>query len=135
MELLNKATIQLNSHSIKPIFSLSIENEIPEPIYDNNPVDILNKYKNMIDDIGNPKLWDFCKKNSNEYELLHHYVKNQRNINLGIANYDPISRSFFKLWEILKDFDIIDINKKNITYGALAEGPGGFIESFNVQLV
>ena len=131
MELLNKATIQLNSHSIRPIFSCSIENQVPDPIYDNSPVDILNKYKNMIDDIGNPKLWDFCKKNSNEYELLHHYVKNQRNVNLGIANYDPISRSFFKLWEILKDFDIIDVNKKNITYGALAEGPGGFIEAFN----
>ena len=129
-ELLNKATIKLNSHSIRPKFSLSIENNVPDSIYDSVLDDKLNKYKNKIDDINNPKLWDFCKKNSNEYELLHHYVKN-RSVNLGIANYDPISRSFFKLWEILKDFDIIDINKKNITYGALAEGPGGFIEAFN----
>ena len=52
MELLNKATIKLNSHSIKPSFSLSIENEVPDPIYDSVPVDKLNKYKNKIDDIG-----------------------------------------------------------------------------------
>ena len=78
----------------------------------------------------NIKTWDFCKKLSNPYELLHHYVKN-KNVNLGIANYDPISRSFFKLWEIIHDFDLIDKNSSKIVYGALAEGPGGFIEAFN----
>ena len=31
-ELLNKATIKLNSHSIKPQFSLSIENNVPDSI-------------------------------------------------------------------------------------------------------
>ena len=130
MELLNKATIQISNHSFKPNISLSISSELPESPYDIKPLEKLNYYKNMIDEIKNPKIWDFCKKNSNEYELLHHYVKN-RNINLGIANYDPISRSFFKMWEILNDFEIIDKTKKNITYGALAEGPGGFIEAFN----
>ena len=130
MELLNKTIIKLNNHSIKPNISLSIDNSIPKSVFDSKPLDLLNKYKNKIDDIKNPKLWDFCKKNSNEYELLHHYVKN-RNVNLGIASYDPISRSFFKLWEMLNDFDIIDKTKQNITYGALAEGPGGFIEAFN----
>ena len=32
---------------------------------------------------------------------------------------------------MLKDFDLVDNKKENITYGALAEGPGGFIEAFN----
>ena len=130
MELLNKAIIEFSSHSIKPDIHLSISNEVPESLYDSKPNDKLNKYKGMIDSFKNPKIWDFCKKNSNDYELLHHYVKN-KNINLGIANYDPISRSFFKMWEILNDFNLIDNNKKNITYAALAEGPGGFIEAFN----
>jgi 23S rRNA U2552 (ribose-2'-O)-methylase RlmE/FtsJ len=84
----------------------------------------------MINEVDNIKIWDFCKKLSNEYELLHHCIKN-KNTNLGVANYDPISRSFFKMWEICRDLNIIDINNKNMVYGALAEGPGGFIECFN----
>ena len=53
----------------------------------------------MIDNIKNIKVWDYCKKLSNNYELLHHYIKN-RNTNLGIANYDPISRSFLNFEEM-----------------------------------
>ena len=51
----------------------------------------------MINEVDNIKIWDFCKKLSNEYELLHHCIKN-RNTNLGVADYDP-SRSFFKMWK------------------------------------
>ena len=41
----------------------------------------------MINNNDNIMIWDFCKKLSNEYELLHHCIKN--GTNLGIANYDP----------------------------------------------
>jgi len=129
-ELLNKQVLKINTINDEPIIDLSISNKIPDSILDKNFIDILNKYKNMINNIQNIKTWDFCKKLSNPFELLHHYIKN-KNINLGIANYDPISRSFFKLWEIIYDFDLIEVDNKNIVYGALAEGPGGFIEAFN----
>jgi len=130
MELLNKPVLELNNNTQKPILSIKISDKIPEPIYDNDLLNKLNKYKNMIDNIKNIKIWDYCKKLSNNYELLHHYIRN-KSTNLGIANYDPISRSFFKFWEILQDFNLIDNKKENITYAALAEGPGGFIEAFN----
>lgn len=39
-----------------------------------------------------------------------------------------LSRAFFKMWEMLFIFDLI--NKPNLTYAALAEGPGSFIQSF-----
>ena len=130
MELLQKSIITINHIDDKPNFNLEISDELPEYLLDNKIYKILNKYKNMINNIENIKIWDFCKKLSNEYELLHHCIKN-RISNLGIANYDPISRSFFKMWELCFDCNIIDPNKREITYGALAEGPGGFIECFN----
>ena len=130
MELLHKSIITINHIDDKPNFNLEISDELPEYLLDNKIYKILNKYKNMINNVENIKIWDFCKKLSNEYELLHHCIKN-RISNLGIANYDPISRSFFKMWELCFDCDIIDSTKREITYGALAEGPGGFIECFN----
>jgi len=130
MELLHKSVVTIHNIKSKPIFSLDISSEIPEYILDNKVYQTLNKYKNLINEIDNIKLWDFCKKLSNEYELLHQCIKNKTS-NMGIANYDPISRSFFKMWEICCDFELIDINKQSIKYGALAEGPGGFIECFN----
>ena len=129
-ELLNKSVMKFFKINDQPDIEITISDSIPELCFDKSKLEILNKYKNMINEVRNVKIWDFCKKLSNPYELLHHYIKN-KNSNLGIANYDPMSRSFFKLWEIFHDFDLIDVNNKNIVYGALAEGPGGFIEAFN----
>ena len=129
-ELLNKHVININHINTNLDISINISDTIPDISFDKTQIDTINYYKNMINEVKNIKVWDFCKKLSNNYELLHYYVKN-KNINLGIANYDPISRSFFKLWEMIIDFDLIDINNNNMVYGALAEGPGGFIEAFN----
>jgi 23S rRNA U2552 (ribose-2'-O)-methylase RlmE/FtsJ len=82
-------------------------------------------------------LWDYFKKLINPYEYVHLnkpqiVSKPLHDIPLnfiGIANYDPISRAYYKLWEILHDFPLIN-TKKPIRYAALAEGPGGFIEAF-----
>jgi 23S rRNA U2552 (ribose-2'-O)-methylase RlmE/FtsJ len=42
---------------------------------------------------------------------------------------DPkiLSRSFYKMWEILYYFDIV--NKENLTYAAIADGNGSFLQS------
>ena len=129
-ELLKKKVLVINHNNSKPFINLTISNDIPKIIYDEKMLSILNKYKDYINNVSHMRIWDFCKKLSNQYELLHHYIKN-KNSNLGIANYDPISRSFFKFWELVYDFDLIDNTKDRIVYGAIAEGPGGFIESFN----
>jgi 23S rRNA U2552 (ribose-2'-O)-methylase RlmE/FtsJ len=56
-------------------------------------------------------------------------LKNLTKVYLGIKedNPDILSRAFYKLWEILFLFDIAD--KKELSYAALAEGPGAFIQS------
>jgi 23S rRNA U2552 (ribose-2'-O)-methylase RlmE/FtsJ len=88
----------------------------------------LNNHKNKIDDIynKNPVLWDEIKKFSNEYEFIYtNNIDNFRNI----SNIFPISRSYFKLWEILHDFNLINFQKQEEFVSChLAEGPGGFIE-------
>jgi len=38
-----------------------------------------------------------------------------------------LSRAFFKMWEILMVFDLVD--NKELTYAALAEGPGSFLQA------
>ena len=93
--------------------------------YENNLMsEIISKYKNLITDFNNNKLWEIFKKYVNEFELV--YLPNYKN--LSISQYIPISRSYFKLWEILYDSNLIP-NDKNIICGHIAEGPGGFIDA------
>lgn len=42
---------------------------------------------------------------------------------------DILSRAFFKLWELLFMFDLIDLNSKDFVSAHLAEGPGSFIQA------
>jgi 23S rRNA U2552 (ribose-2'-O)-methylase RlmE/FtsJ len=42
---------------------------------------------------------------------------------------DILSRGFYKLWELLFMFDLIDITKENFVSAHLAEGPGSFIQA------
>lgn len=56
-------------------------------------------------------------------------IKNLTKIYLGMKDETPeiMSRSFYKMWEILFLFDIAE--KKEMTYAALAEGPGSFTQA------
>ena len=83
-------------------------------------------YKNKIDSLQDDKSWDSAKKLSNLYELI--YLPNKKYKYDSISNYEPLSRAYFKLFEILVDFNLIDHNHK-INIASLAEGPGGFIEA------
>lgn len=82
--------------------------------------------KNLIDKLDDGKLWDKMKKISNDYELI--YLPNKKLKNFSISKYEPLSRSYFKLWEIIHDYNLINVNE-NIKTAGLAEGPGGFIEA------
>lgn len=79
--------------------------------------DTLEETKNKIDNV--PKEWDIVKKMIHEHE----YVYTSYNSNNNIAFKRPISRSYFKLIEILNKYNI-ELNKEAL---CLAEAPGGFI--------
>lgn len=48
---------------------------------------------------------------------------------LGGDKPDILSRGFYKLWEILLMFDLIDVSKEKFVSAHLAEGPGSFIQA------
>ena len=79
----------------------------------------LNGLKDRISAYHRSRLWDRFKKMSNPYELIP-----------AVAEDQPISRSYFKLWEILTDFES-DVLPHGAPVDALflAEGPGGFVEA------
>ena len=86
--------------------------------------------KEKIDKLENSDSWDKMKKIGNPYELIYtSYNKKRRNDSISL--YIPISRSYFKMWEIFYNFDFFkyfNIKEDNI-FSHLAEGPGGFMEA------
>ena len=90
---------------------------------------MLHDYKNKI---VNSKEWDKYKKYANEYELIH--IPNKKTTAESIACYNPLSRSYFKMIEMIYDFNLINGEKESFKSAHLAEGPGGFIEAtYNVS--
>jgi len=80
--------------------------------------------KSEIED--NKSSWEINKKYSNPYEFINvpFDIDTQ-----PICNYKPLSRSFFKMIEILNHYNFYFPNHINSFH--LAEGPGGFIEALS----
>ena len=102
---------------------------------ENNCIDELlltNLYKNKckIDNVDINK-WEKYKKLYNDYE----YIYTSSNKSKNISDIIPISRSYFKIHEILKDFNINDLEYCS----CIAEGPGGFINcllnNYNIKCI
>lgn len=103
---------------------------------------LLETQKSKIDNI-HKNIWLNISFLSNPYEYIHpkitKYYKNDRIVSME----KPISRAFYKMWEIMNVFPILKdtINNQNILYHTekphldniktahLCEGPGGFIEA------
>jgi 23S rRNA U2552 (ribose-2'-O)-methylase RlmE/FtsJ len=105
----------------------------------------LNRAKNRINDI-NPLEWEEVKKITNPYEFIHAFnPKSKYNDNRSVSTIKPLSRSFFKMIEMINEFcSFLDqdldnserkVSAKNdeensaISTVHIAEGPGGFIEA------
>jgi 23S rRNA U2552 (ribose-2'-O)-methylase RlmE/FtsJ len=90
---------------------------------------MITTYKNKITPYYNNRTWDKYKKLSNEFELIFTTPNTKSNVSL----YNPVSRSFFKMWELLYDFkgDSLSVVSKPDAMQCLflAEGPGGFLEA------
>ena len=91
---------------------------------------IVSAEKEKIDEIENSENWDKMKKIGNPYELIY-TTYNKKRKNDSISLYIPISRSYFKMWEIFYNFDLFKYFNLNdsLVFSHLAEGPGGFMEA------
>jgi cap1 methyltransferase len=92
--------------------------------------DKLKIEKEKIDKLENNENWDKMKKIGNPYELIY-TTYNKKRKNDSISLYIPISRSYFKMWEIFHKYNFFEYLpvKNNYIFAHLAEGPGGFMEA------
>lgn len=113
--------ISYKNIELKPIFS---KTERSPTIISNSLDRYLSIIKMKIEEY--PSEWDIYKKYTNPYECIHSSINSIK----PVCNYKPISRSYFKMIEILDSFNILEkYNDKEINSFHLAEGPGGFIEA------
>ena len=126
-------------------FYLEIESNNVNNIIKSLKIDVLRKDKNIlfnkyykivstekekIDKLENNENWDKMKKIGNPYELIY-TTYNKKRKNDSISQHIPISRSYFKMWEIFYNFDLFknfNMHNEHI-FAHLAEGPGGFMEA------
>jgi len=98
-------------------------NEMPVPKISNSLSSYLYELKEKLD--KREKDWDIFKKYTNPYEYIHSVIPFKKK---PVSKYKPLSRSYFKMIEIINTFDL-QFDSKPISTFHLAEGPGGFIEA------
>jgi 23S rRNA U2552 (ribose-2'-O)-methylase RlmE/FtsJ len=81
----------------------------------------LSEEKTKLDNYS--KKWNKIKKMIHDYE----YIYTSPNTKKNISSIIPISRSYYKLKEIISDYNMID-EKKDLNIFCMAEAPGGFIQ-------
>jgi len=116
----------MNSYNISEIITIIPELNIKNTDDYNYINETLRQYTHNIKLEINPviDLWEKNKKFLNPYEFIN---TNYDSSTVGICSYKPISRAFFKMIEILNNFNF-NFNS-TIKSFHLAEGPGGFIEA------
>ena len=106
---------------------------LPGEWIDRTP-EIILKLKNKIGDKEEEPTWDLAKRITNPYELIF-TSSNRVDLPPSVSILKPLSRSFFKLVEMLeisKFFETVKPGTTTSKYKSLhlCEGPGGFIEAF-----
>jgi len=107
---------------IKHIDCIIKENH-PNIIISHSLANYLYTLKEKID--LHEKDWDIFKKYTNPYEYIHSQIPYKKK---SISKHKPLSRSYFKMVEILNTFNLNTFSYP-IKCFHLAEGPGGFIEA------
>lgn len=91
----------------------------------------LTDVKAKIEPLESNHKWELLKKKTNPYELV--YTQETTECPPCIAILKPLSRSYFKMIEMLKVSQFFERLPKGTTKlrsSHVAEGPGGFIEAF-----
>lgn len=136
----NKNIININKDNAdNNNYNTNSDNNFTNVIVNDTLYCYLNSIKLQIDKYNNK--WDIYKKYTNTYEYIHTIVPNTKQ---SVSKLKPLSRSYYKMIEIIKMHNIlndsndiinsidsnnsINSNDKLKTFH-LAEGPGGFIEA------
>jgi len=120
----------MTSYSISDIIGIIQIRDI-ELNYDQSMVYINESLRQYSHDIKkeidkHSKSWEKYKKYSNPYEFINTSFDNNT---MPICSYKPLSRSYFKMIEILNHYSFSFPDTMRSFH--LAEGPGGFIEALS----
>lgn len=91
----------------------------------------VNKCKLEVEKYEHAHIWELSKKMVNPYEFVH--TQDDAHFHSSLCILKPLSRSFFKMVEMLNVFDFYKSIPKQVPKlrsAHIAEGPGGFIEAF-----
>ena len=94
------------------------------------PSQALLEAKDRISSLEAAKRWEIVKKMVNPYEIV--YTHEDRFFHPSIALIKPLSRSYFKMIEmmnVLQFFEQFPKQQNKIRSAHIAEGPGGFIQA------
>lgn len=126
--IINDFIFSINENDISLSYDESFTSEF---IINTSLKEYLTNIKAEIDDVQGK--WDIVKKVTNKYEYINSCVSVEglKGVNTSVCAYKPISRSYFKMIEILNNFDFKFMKLGAIKTFHLAEGPGGFIEAIS----
>ena len=116
--------IEWQKRILEPVPELSFG-----PWRDKQPEE-LQTAKNRISALEQTHKWELVKKMVNPYEMV--YTHDDPHFHPSIAVIKPLSRSYFKLIEILdvlQFFEGLPKQAPKIRTAHIAEGPGGFIQA------
>jgi 23S rRNA U2552 (ribose-2'-O)-methylase RlmE/FtsJ len=91
----------------------------------------LSEAKEQIATYERFHIWELAKKMANPYEVI--YTQDDQNFHPSLCIFKPLSRSFYKMIEmldVLKFFPGLSKQLQKVRSAHVAEGPGGFIEAF-----
>jgi len=91
----------------------------------------LHEAKEQISVYEKFHVWELAKKMANPYEVI--YTQDDLHFHPSLCILKPLSRSFYKMIEILtvlNFFDRLPKSLQKLRSAHVAEGPGGFIEAF-----
>ena len=110
-----------------------ISNIISYPLFSLGYHSFLHRTKNAMEITRNLETKNKFYYVVNPFEhKINDYKDDMTNLTkkyFGMTKEDPniMSRAFYKMWEIIYYFDLA--SKKDMTYAALAEGPGSFLQA------
>ena len=91
----------------------------------------LDSMKKNIEKYEEAHIWELAKKMANPYECI--YTQDDSHFHPSLCIYRPLSRSFYKMIEMLhisRFFQDLPKTTQKIRSAHVAEGPGGFIQAF-----
>jgi 23S rRNA U2552 (ribose-2'-O)-methylase RlmE/FtsJ len=92
--------------------------------------DEIETLKESIQPFDKTELWDLAKRITNPYELISTH-STRLSLPKSISCIFPLSRSYFKMVEMLTQLQFFDRHKESKLKSLhICEGPGGFIEAF-----